>query len=205
MSTIDCFKHSFLGTFCEYVPIYIPHETIDRDDLGADVGEIILGGGGGEHPALVISDLDSCVLSFLNYLVDDDCDYKSEDIDKILTEKDKKYLYYRNNTFIYYYWQIIHYASFHKAINRYTEDYKFPFRDEMYIQCSIGELVFHSLPFLITDLEVVKLRLQIKPLVYHSIFSSIKVKPPEYNVYANGGNYFFSELYKKEMIKFNTL
>jgi hypothetical protein len=61
-------KHKVIGEFA-YLPIYL----LEEDDLGSNnefnspKGTILLGGGGGEHPALSIINHNYCVL---NYLID---------------------------------------------------------------------------------------------------------------------------------------
>ena len=66
MSYIDTLNHKVLGEIA-YLPVYL----LEDDDLGegnefnSPKGTILLGGGGGEHPALAIKNLDVVILNAL--------------------------------------------------------------------------------------------------------------------------------------------
>ncbi|MFT8258506.1 MAG: hypothetical protein ACMZI2_04110 [Candidatus Symbiodolus clandestinus] len=69
MSYIDCFKHELLGYF-NGLPINHPLEKIIGDgwgqyDFSATPENLILGGGSGEHPALVLHNLPALVAQYL--------------------------------------------------------------------------------------------------------------------------------------------
>ena len=71
MSYIDTLKHKVLGEIA-YLPVYL----LEQDDLGENnefnspKGTILLGGGGGEHPALSIKNHNIVVLNYLYNLID---------------------------------------------------------------------------------------------------------------------------------------
>lgn len=88
MSYIDTLKHKVLGEIA-YLPVYL----LEQDDLGENnefnspKGTILLGGGGGEHPALSIKNHNIVVLNYLNNLIDS---LKPEDMGNVAFEKYKR-------------------------------------------------------------------------------------------------------------------
>jgi hypothetical protein len=72
MSYIDCWNHLYIGSLGkDGLPIYMTLEDIDGDEFKATEGSIVLGGGSGEHPALIIENLDFCMASFLDTWVNE--------------------------------------------------------------------------------------------------------------------------------------
>lgn len=69
MSHIDSFHHRHLGNLLGRYPIYQALEDINGDFQAAS-GQLILGGGSGEHPAMVIDDASACVAAL--YWLEDD-------------------------------------------------------------------------------------------------------------------------------------
>lgn len=71
MSYIDTLDHTVLGEI-GYLPVYL----LNQDDLGENnefnspKGTLLLGGGGGEHPALSIKNLNFVVLYYFYLLID---------------------------------------------------------------------------------------------------------------------------------------
>lgn len=71
MSYIDTFDHEFVGFFVG-LPLYHPTETVDAatahaDEFGCNAATLVLGGGPGEHPALLVTDPGGAVLHFLHF------------------------------------------------------------------------------------------------------------------------------------------
>lgn len=70
MSYIDTFDHEFVGFFMG-LPLYHPTETVrasqHADEFGCSAGQLVLGGGPGEYPALVVTDPGGAVLHFLHF------------------------------------------------------------------------------------------------------------------------------------------
>lgn len=69
MSYIDTFDHEFIGFFGG-LPIYHPLTTINDNppasaDFNCNPSHLVLGGGGGEHPGLVLQRPDCAVAHFL--------------------------------------------------------------------------------------------------------------------------------------------
>jgi hypothetical protein len=73
MSYIDLFKHREVGNICG-LPLYLALENIDGDEFKCKTGSVIIGGGGGEHPGMVIKDLD-ILFSTYNFYNDPDYDF----------------------------------------------------------------------------------------------------------------------------------
>jgi len=87
MSEIDTFRHEFVGLFLG-VPIYHPlepgqlgwrarqdghrqpHQEWDRPNCGPET--LVLGGGDGEHPALIFHDIEHAVAQYLAWEFDKD-------------------------------------------------------------------------------------------------------------------------------------
>ncbi len=62
MSYIDCFKHELVGML-GYLPVYHPLEGVDGSFI-CGAHQLLLGGGGREHSALVIENSTSAVAYF---------------------------------------------------------------------------------------------------------------------------------------------
>ena len=70
MSYIDLFKHKYIGEVSG-LPVYQALEDIDGDEFQCEKSQYIIGGGGGEHPAIVIKDLYISILLKVYYETDD--------------------------------------------------------------------------------------------------------------------------------------
>lgn len=68
MSHIDTIKHKVLGEI-GYLPVYLLEQD-ENDEFNSPKGTVLLGGGGGEHPALSIKNLDFVVLEYLYINID---------------------------------------------------------------------------------------------------------------------------------------
>jgi hypothetical protein len=71
MSHIDTINHSVVGTFAG-ISVYHTLQDIDGKDydFSATPKNLVIGGGSGEHPGMVIQDLDFCVWEFLTALTE---------------------------------------------------------------------------------------------------------------------------------------
>lgn len=151
MSYIDSFDHEYIG-YLGYLPIYRPLEEIKGDkwggyDFSANPGNIILGGGSGEHPGLVVHKLE-CVAA--KFLYDQITDEEEERIPK----RDTDYLIdlcYADDILEFCSWSINQYASLKEMAE--SKSFMTPLGEDEKVEewlCkSIGELVFYSL----TDLN----------------------------------------------------
>jgi hypothetical protein len=185
MSHIDSFKHELVG-FLGYLPVYHPLENIDGD-FKCDINQLLLGGGSGEHPALVIENLTSAVAYFLSEIIEYEKELQSweEIIAPYLTTSLDELL-------TFYDWNIDRFSSFHdmsKSIslpNPSNGD-----NIELWLILGIGEFIFFSMPYLAKDL-MDKLEAPYKHF-HHMSYNNIMVVPPNFPVYANGGNMFFKK------------
>lgn len=160
MSYIDTFKHELLG-FLNGLPIYHPLETVIAGkwgdyDFSCSPENLILGGGVGEHPGLVIHRLDIVVAKYLLHDLEQTNKYYSNDsseysslvqslenflIDIAYPEKD-------TNTLEFCRWsmqEISHFVHLAKSpLNcaPFGKDYG---SVEEWIELSIGEFVYFSL------------------------------------------------------------
>lgn len=69
MSYIDTFDHEFVGFFAG-LPLYHPLVDVPGtqvpEEFSCSRTQLILGGGDGEHPALIVADAESVTLNFLS-------------------------------------------------------------------------------------------------------------------------------------------
>lgn len=73
MSYIDLIKHELVGFF-NGLPVYHPLETVEEGswesyDFSCSPANLIIGGGAGEHPALVLHNLESLVAAYLLHAI----------------------------------------------------------------------------------------------------------------------------------------
>lgn len=71
MSAIDSIKHERIGTY-NGLPVYKPFHNSEDRSVPCKVGDLVLGGGSGEHPALVITNIDRLVFQYLLNHVEDE-------------------------------------------------------------------------------------------------------------------------------------
>ena len=67
MSYIDTFDHELVGFFAG-LPLYHPLETVtgsDGDEFGCTPRQLVLGGGSGEHPAVVLLEPPAAVAAIM--------------------------------------------------------------------------------------------------------------------------------------------
>lgn len=76
MSEIDGYQHSCIG-YLFGLPLYHP---IDNDDDEINSNSLILGGGSGEHPMLIVNNLEACLQNYIHFHDKDcpeaECDYR---------------------------------------------------------------------------------------------------------------------------------
>ena len=160
MSYIDSFDHEYVGQL-GYLPIYHPLEAIEQTkraayDFGADPTNLVLGGGSGEHPGLVLHRLECFVAKFL-------FDQISVEDEKLMSEEDRDYVL--DLAFVNYpellefcEWRISEISRFHEMAKSPTMST--PLMEEEAVEDwlikSIGELVYYSLPELNPEHEKLK-------------------------------------------------
>ncbi len=185
MSHIDSFKHELVGML-GYLPVYHPLEEI-IGDYKCGPNKLLLGGGSGEHPALVIENLTSAVAYFLDEEILTNPDLK--DWEKIIAPFIDIPL---ADLITFHDWSIDRYHSFFEMTKsvvlpnpRKEED------TELWIILGIGEFIFFSMPQLAKDI-LNNLENPYKHF-HHMSYNNIMIVPPNIPVYANGGNLFFNK------------
>lgn len=72
MSFIDTFAHEYIATFSG-IPVYHPLQPISGE-FSAGPDTLLLGGGSGEHPALVIRNLEDVAGWYVEHALENACD-----------------------------------------------------------------------------------------------------------------------------------
>lgn len=195
MSHIDSFKHEIVGLFGS-LPVYHPLEDI-QGDFVCTPKNLLLGGGSGEHPALVIESPLEAVAWFLNnqfkalknaelspdrFPLKTKIDEWSPIIAPYLTAS-------LDDILTFYEWDIDTYNNFANLCK--SDALPNPLGDERlenWLILGIGEFVFFAMPELASEI-MTKLE---NPYIYfkHDYYNNIMVIPPNFPVYANGGNAF---------------
>jgi hypothetical protein len=194
VSHIDSFKHSLVGSFLG-IPVYLPLEDIDGD-FRCTTQQLLIGGGSGEHLALVVQKPLAAVAMFL-----------AEEVPHLPLSPETgeawKAVY---QPFIesdfwailrFYEWDIKTYHSFFEccknghAINRYSV-YSSSKKLEEWLILGFGEFIFFSMPQLAA--EIVSRLSDPYQHFHHMRYNNILLIPPNMPVYANGGNAFFPKI-----------
>ncbi|WP_420385998.1 hypothetical protein [Roseivirga sp.] len=182
MSYIDSFDHEYVGQL-GYLPIYHPLETLEQVkwgdyDFGADPTNLILGGGSGEHPGLVLHRLECFVAKFL-------FDQITEDDEQLMSHEDRDFVI--DLAFVNYIellefceWRISEIANFHKMAKSSTMGYRLTKNDIMedWLIKSIGELVYYALPELNPEHE--SLTRIFQDYEIHPVMRNVLIPPPGY-------------------------
>ena len=185
MSHIDSFKHELVG-YLGVIPVYHPLEDIDGD-FACTINQLVIGGGSGEHPALVIENLVHAVALFLKEEIPDI---------KKLRPWESIIAPYLNKTsselLTYYDWTEETHENFSEMSRSETLQYQ-RMRHEIddWIILGIGEFVFFALPQLANEL-MSQLDNPYEEF-RHMRYNNIMVVPPNFPVYSNGGNMFFKK------------
>ncbi|MBU2713170.1 hypothetical protein [Zooshikella harenae] len=198
MSHIDSFKHELVGLFGG-LPIYHPLEEINGD-FQCNQHQLMLGGGSGEHPALIIKNPLAAVAWFimdeLDSLEDDSIDAR----DYPLKQHCEKWKDTVRNSINWEYeanlyfceWTVSTYKNFYDIcvspamVNPFSEDADKSF--EEWLILGFGEFIFFAMPELAASI-MEKLDSPYK-YFHHMTYNNILVVPKNFPVYANGGNAF---------------
>lgn len=190
MSYIDCYKHELVGLFAG-LPVYHPLEDIPRPTgdtwagaFGCTTGQLVLGGGQGEHLGVVLLRPDTAVAMFA---------YDSDDFER-LEETGAVDAVTLRPVFDFAGWSVSDYHRFYERCtsralpNPYVDEGRLPFED--WLAQSLGEFVYYAMPELAQPL-VNALRERHKNRS-HIRYNNVLLVPPGMPVYANGGNAFAS-------------
>lgn len=167
MSYIDSINHSYVGSFAG-LPVYHPLEILDEagtDEFTATPANLVIGGGGGEHPGMVVQNLDFCVLAYLETIVETSgiCPKDSPFFSKWLNHieqhaSDKEYNQYSYwGNLLLAHWSMDQICAFTTRVNQafnkgwqLLSDTPCNYSCEEKICVMIGEFVFHSAPHLLS-------------------------------------------------------
>lgn len=147
MSYIDSYDHEYIG-FLGYLPIYRPLQVIKGDkwggyDFSASPNNLVLGGGRGEHPGLVVHKLESLAAKFLySQITNEESEtIPEEEMDYIID------LCYTDNILEFCGWSVRRFANLKEMAGAITFNTPLAKDEEVeeWLCKSLGELVYYSL------------------------------------------------------------
>ncbi len=196
MSHIDSFEHEIVGLYGS-IPVYHPLEEINGD-FKAHPGQLVLGGGSGEHPSMVVEHPEHAVALFLKHKLEPLKDPKLKAdyyplkkmidewepaIEPFLPENSERILQFYN-------WETEDFERFEEFCtspavpNPYWRGH---FTE--WLVMSFGEFIFFAMPELAPEVTG-KLGENPNQHFRHTEYNNIGLIPPNMPVYANGGNAF---------------
>lgn len=192
MSYIDSYKHELLGLFGN-IPVYHPLEDIPPSenpcwdgDYGCTTGQIVIGGGSGEHPGLVLCNSAAAVAEFV---------LATESFEAIDSIKSRLYPMLKAVPLLFAGWNVDDYHGFYELC--ISKALPHPFDDETdlsfekWLLAGLDKFIYYALPHLAQ--ETVDLVGPLHTEKTHIFFNNIGVVPSNMPVYANGGNVFFKD------------
>jgi hypothetical protein len=200
MSHIDSFRHQIVGLF-GLLPIYRPLEDIDGD-FQCTTSQLLLGGGSGEHPAMVLTRLPTAVARYLQYClharVFDAHGATPTPTQEAIRAVITPYVGQPNDDVVTFYeWS----AATHEHFAQLCRSPALPNRYSIYertmslhdwLILGLGEFIFFAMPDLATPI-LTKLNTPYQGF-RHVYFNNIMLLPPNMPVYANSGNAYRSFL-----------
>lgn len=195
MSYIDTFSHEFVGFFAG-LPIYrslIDH--MENDDnptyFSCSTQDFIIGGGPGEHPALLIKNPDEAVSYYFRAWIEDQSDLTDEE-QTLLEENLLPYPEWKK-VFSFCGWGVEAYANFlerckSNAVVTPYDEAKFGFF-ENWLYISFGEFIFFSFPELAE--QFISRNQDITNKIKYSYINNILILPSGFTpkagaIYENG-------------------
>lgn len=192
MSYIDIIQHEFVGYFAGY-PIYHPLENKPESEVPAGefpctVDDLILGGGGGEHPGLIFKNPNYIVLTYIDLWFHNESKFNENFTNEMynhfsdimnITDYDgstSDSLYFCN-------WGVEEYHEFYVAcssnavMSPFVKGERTVFFEE-WLVASFGELIFFSFPDM--ALEIRSDMKEIFEYINKSIFHNILILPPNH-------------------------
>jgi hypothetical protein len=197
MSYIDTFDHEFVGFFGG-LPIYHPVEVVlgvpdDPRDFGCDPSQLVIGGGGGEHPGLVIKEPENAaarfVISWLDRLEDDDPEAFAAGAERFAAwdaaHRDATFRPW-SEVLEFAGWRVGEYSEFVEHCR--SAAFATPYRPEKHrsveawISCSIGEFILLAMPEF-APLVVASLGAPVPETKWWTLFENVRLPPPGYPVF----------------------
>jgi hypothetical protein len=152
MSDIDTFRHEFVGLFLG-IPIYHPLEPgqlgwraigdrhrLQHQEWGrpnCDPASLVLGGGSGEHPALIFHDVEHAVARYLAWNYDPQA-LPAEVLNKATSQDDAQTLEYCN-------WTSLDHRNFYQRCRFEYRIHRRDLRFESWLLLVMGEFALLSL------------------------------------------------------------
>lgn len=194
MSHIDSFKHQLVGYFFG-LPVYLPLEDIDGD-FECTTKQLLIGGGSGEHPALVIK---NPLATVAMYLHEQTAELElSDEEEKEFEAYYEPYLTWKTENILNFCdWDVKVYHDFYKRCRakRSLNSYRFykHISFEIWLIMGFGEFFFFSMPQHAIEL-IDKVDEKYKKRFFHMRYNNILLVPPNMPIYSNGGNAYLSTL-----------
>jgi hypothetical protein len=183
MTYIDTFDHELVGFFAG-LPLYHPTETVrahpHADEFGCTSGQLVLGGGPGEHPALVVTDAGAAVLHFLHFWLELAHDGRLEEPNTSLAALPEAPLPERCLCFAG--WHVQTYADLYDRCQSPAIPTPYDQRQhglvEEWILGSLGEFIHFALPELAA--QTLRGLPQVRRRVTRPIFYNVTILPPNF-------------------------
>lgn len=198
MSYIDTLNHSYVGNFCELPVYHLLQDTVNgfEPEFIATSNNLVIGGGSGEHPAMVVQNLDVCVWDFLEFIANQShteiSDTKIYDVwfDNLSPENLEQY----NANLKYSNWTMQSITNFSNIVNaQYAKatQYMISAEDavETKISIMLGEFIYYSGRHLLSEdlqnllgSEAFKNEMMEREIYPSAYFISVQVSPEGYPV-----------------------
>jgi hypothetical protein len=154
MSYIDTFDHELVGFFAG-LPLYHPLEAVvgsGGDEFSCTALQLVLGGGGGEHPAIVLEHPTAAAIAFLQAALPPDGLALSAEAQQLMDEIPplEECLHFAG-------WGIATFVSFHERCS--APSFVTPYRVtrdgalEEWVLRNLGEFVYFAMPELAPDMQ----------------------------------------------------
>lgn len=192
MSYIDGYRHELVGLFAG-LPVYHPLEDIpgspfpvSGDDFACSTGQLVIGGGGGERPGLVVLDPAAAVAFFVFYSGSfEGVEAAGLDFTELLRGAP---------VFNFAGWEAPDYHAFLEMCASPCMLHPFDCGGDLgfndWLACGVGEFIYYAMPELAR--EVVAAAAVFHTERDHILYNNISLLPPNMPVYASGGNAFVS-------------
>jgi hypothetical protein len=189
MSYIDTIKHELVG-YINGLPIYHPLETTRETDWGGfdfscSPENLVIGGGAGEHPAIVVHELGSIVASFLMLCIEKSTEHshgRYSEPPKSTIDRIQDILFAKENNFEFCGWSMLDFSNFVEYAK--SPLHATPLQEkqlpETWLKDSLGEFIFYSLP----ELNPFQKEIENLPGIYNwhpgYWMSNVTCPPPNY-------------------------
>jgi hypothetical protein len=184
MSYIDTFDHEFVG-FLAGLPVYKSLETITYHDEGSrdfpcTPEDFIVGGGGGEHPGLVIKNPNAAVVYFFREWLEEESGLDETEQERLEENLDEFPCWHK----------VLHFCgwnvdTYHKFLLRCSSNGLYaPYDEEQFgelenwLYTSFGELIFFSFPELAE--KAIKSNKEIVDQIKFPFMNNILIQPAGY-------------------------